>query len=140
MLPSLVPLDAVDGGQVDTKLLGNLGHGLIPSSQLAPNLQHLGLRQHRHPTLSLAARPTRLTLRLGLLYGCCTYNFLASGQGDGLLGLGQIKFNVLARIKSKTSIVERFDDLSELRFRKDVHVHRLERVQCSREEVGAVNS
>jgi hypothetical protein len=47
---------------------------------------------------------------------------------------------VLARIKSKTSVVKRLDDLIELGFRKDVHVHRLERVQCSRQERVCVNS
>ena len=135
MLPGLIPLNAVNSGGVHAKFLSDLGHRFPTSSQLALNFQHLRLSQHRHTTLSLAAGLTSLTLRLRL----SANNLLASGQSDGLLGISQIQLNVLARIKGKTSIVERLDDLIELGFRKDVHVHWMERVQCSRQERVCVN-
>ena len=137
MLPRFPPLNTVHCGGVYTKLLGDFANGLSASSQLALDLQHLGLRQHCHATLTLTAGLASLTLRLA--YGFCPYNFFANGQGDGLLGISQINLDVLARINNKTGSIQSFDDFVELGFRKDVHVHWMERVQCSREEWVCVN-
>ncbi len=138
MLPGLTGLDAVDRGGVHAKLLGDLAHRFAPSCQLALDLQHLGLRQHRHSTPSLAAGLMSLTLRLA--YGFCTYSFFGGRQSNGLLGVSQINLHVLARIKRETSQLKCVNDLIELAFRKDVHVQWMERVQCSRQERVSVNS
>jgi len=110
------------------KIPNDLGHRLTTSRQLALDLQHFLLRQRR-PTL--AAGLTSLTLRLRCLYGRCPYDFFAGGQRNGLLGLGQIQFNVLGRKQRNLRLLQGVCDLLELLSRKDVHAHEEERVKCS---------
>ena len=126
-LPGLTPLDVVDGGAMHPKLTGNLGHRLTTGRQLALDLQHLALIQRSHTTLPTAGLRS-LTLRLRL-----AGSFLGSGQCGGLLRCGQIQLNVLSLSQRSVRLDKSLSDELELVLRKNVHVHRSERVQCSTE-------
>jgi len=114
VFPRLVPLDAVDRGAVDAKLLSDLGDRLATSLQLALNLQHLLLRQRRP---RLAARHTSLRLRLRSLYGGCTYSLGCWCD----CRLGHVQFDVLAGVDGHEGVLQGSGDLLELFVRKNVH-------------------